>query len=241
MNLNALDSRFFNTCCRRFESVTRLRCKMRIRVHLESELPVLRFVPERAFDRVQQAGKEYFLRLNRYRAGFDLRQIENVADQVEQVGSRAMNCAGELHLLRSQIAIRIFTELLAQNQNAVQRRAQLVRHVRQEFGLVLRGKRQFLGLFFQGAAGLLDFLVLAFDFDVLFGQLLRFLRQLLVGLLQLLLLRLEFCRQLLRLLQQAFRLHGGLDAVEHDADAGRQLLKKRQMGGRESRSARPVR
>ena len=64
----------------------------------------------------------------------------------------------------------------------VQRRSQLVRHVRQELRLVLRSERQLFGLLFQRAAGLLDFLVLAFHFDVLFGELLRFLRQLLVRL-----------------------------------------------------------
>ena len=96
--------------------------------------------------------------------------------------------------LRRQVAVRIVAELLAQDQDAVERRAQLVRHVGQEFGLVLRGQRQFGGLFFQGAPRLLDFLVLAFDFDVLFGELLRLLLQLLVGLLQLLLLRLQFGR-----------------------------------------------
>ena len=104
-----------------------------------------------------------------------------------------------------QVAVGIVAELLAEDQNAVERRAQLVRHVGQELRLVLRGQRQFLGLFFQRAARLLDFLVLALHFDVLFGQLLRFLRQLFVGLLQFLLLRLQFGGQLLRLLQQALR------------------------------------
>ena len=135
--------------------------------------------------------------------------------------------------LRSQIAVGVFGELLAQHQNAVQRRAQFVRHVGQELRLVLGSQRQFFGLLFQRAARLLDFLVLAFHFDVLFGQLLRLLRQLLVGLLQLFLLRLQFGGQLLRLLQQAFGLHRGLDTVQHDADAGRQLFEKRQMRGGE--------
>ncbi len=101
----------------------------------------------------------------------------------------------------------------------VERRAQLVRHVGQELRLVLRSERQFAGLFFQRAAGLLDFLVLAFHFVVLFGELLRLLRELFVGLLQFLLLRLQFGGELLRLLQQAFSLHRGFDGVEHDADA----------------------
>ena len=150
-----------------------------------------------------------------------------------KIGSGAVDGARELDLLRGQIAVRVVAELLAQHQDAVQRRAQFVRHVGQEFGLVLRSERQFLGFFFQRAARLFDFLVLAFHFHVLFGELLRFLRQLFVGLLQFFLLGLQFGRQLLRLLQQAFRLHRGFNTVQHDADAGRQLLQKRQVRGGE--------
>ena len=233
VNLNALDSRFFSTCCRRLESVTRLRARCGSVCTSKVELPVLRLVTEGTRHHLQQAGEEDFLRFDRDRAGFDLRQIENVADQVQQVGAGAVNGARELDLLGRQVAVRVVAELLAQHQNAVERRAQLVRHVGQEFGLVLRGERQFLGLLFQRAAGLLDFLVLAFDFDVLLGKLLRFLRQLLVGLLQLFLLRLQFGGQLLRLLQQSFGLHRGLNAVQHDADAGGQLFQERQMRGGE--------
>ena len=72
---------------------------MRIGLHLEAEAPVLRFVPEWTRHHVQQAGEEDFFRLDRNRAGFDLRQIENVGDQVQQVGSGAVNGAGELDLL----------------------------------------------------------------------------------------------------------------------------------------------
>ena len=59
------------------------------------------------------------------------------------------------------------------------------------------------------------------------GQLLRLLLELLVGLLQLALLRLQLGGQLLGLLQQALGLHRRLDAVEHDADAGGELLEER--------------
>jgi hypothetical protein len=78
-----------------------------------------------------------------------------------------------------------------------------VRHVRQEFGLVLGGQSQLGRLFLQRAARLLDFLILALDLDVLLCQFLRLLLQLFVGLLELCLLGLEFAGQLLRLGQQA--------------------------------------
>ena len=48
-----------------------------------------------------------------------------------------------------------------QDQQAVERRAQLVRHVGQELALVLGGQRQLLGLFLERLAGLLDLAVLA--------------------------------------------------------------------------------
>ena len=75
--------------------------QMRIGVHLESELPILRLVAERARHHVEQAREEDFLRLHRNRAGFDLRQVENVADQVQQVGAGAVNGAGKFDLLRA--------------------------------------------------------------------------------------------------------------------------------------------
>ena len=78
-------------------------------------------------------------------------------------------------------------------------------------------------------AGLLDFLVLPLHLDVLFGELLRLLFQLLVGLLEFELAGLKFGGQLLRLLQQAFGLHRRLDRVQHDPDTGRQLLQKRDL------------
>ena len=158
-------------------------------VHIEGQLAVLRFVAEGPGDHLQHTGEEDLFGFDGDGAGFDLREIEDVADEVEQVGSGAVNGARELDLLGSKVAVGIVAELLAEHQNAVERRAQLVRHVGEEFGFVFRGEREFLGLFFQGAAGLLDFLVLAFDFDVLLGELLRLLRELLVGLLQFFLLR----------------------------------------------------
>ena len=132
-----------------------------------------------------------------------------------------------------QVAAAVLGELLAEDQNRVERRPQLVRHVGEELGLVLRGERELGRLLFERAAGLLDFLVLALDLDVLLGELLRLRRQLLVGLLQLGLPRLQLDRQLLRLLQQVLGPHRRFDRVEHDADRLRQLLEERQVGRRE--------
>ena len=95
-----------------------------------------------------------------------------------------------------QVAVRVFGQLLAEDQDRVERRAQLVAHVGQELGLVLRGERKLGRLVFERAARLLDFLVLALHLDVALGELLRLLLQLLVGLLQLLLLRLQLAGEL---------------------------------------------
>src|SRR5262249_42788530 len=174
--------------------------KCRIEIDVERKLSCVRLVAEGAANGVQQIGEEDFLRLNSDRSRLDLRKIEDVADQVEQVGTGAVNGAGEFRLLAGEVSVRVVGELLTENKNTVQRRAQLVRHVCQEFRLVLRGEGEFRCLFFKGAARLLDFLVLSFHIDVAFCELLRLLFELLVGLLQFPLLRLQFSGQLLRLL-----------------------------------------
>ncbi len=61
-----------------------------------------------------------------------LGEIEDVADQVQQVGAGAVDGAGKLDLLGLEIAVGIVRELLAQDQDRVERRAQLVAHVGQE-------------------------------------------------------------------------------------------------------------
>ena len=100
--------------------------------------------------------------------------------------------------LSGEVARRVLGQLLAEDQDRVQRRAQLVGHVREELGLVLRSERQLGGLFFERAARLLDFLVLALDLGVLLGELLGLGAQFLVGLLQLALTGLKLGGELLR-------------------------------------------
>ena len=91
----------------------------------------------------------------------------------------------ELDLLVGEVAVRVLGELLREDQQAVERRAQLVRHVGQELRLVLRGQRELLGLLLQRRAGLLDLAPAPLDLLVLLGEQARLLLQLLVGLLQL--------------------------------------------------------
>src|SRR6516162_1209553 len=203
--------------------------KIRVNMNFEGQLPGFGFVPERPRHHVNEVSEEHLLGVDRDGAGFDFRQIQNVADQIEQVGAGTMDGAGKLDLLYGQIALRIVRELLAEDQNGIERRTQLVRHVSEELGLVLRCQGKLGRLFLERAAGLLDFLILALHLDVSLGKLLSFLLELLVGLLQFFLLGLQFRGKLLRLFQQAFGLHRCLDRIEHDADRGSELLQEHRL------------
>ena len=129
-----------------------------------------------------------------------------------------------------EIALGVLAQLIRQDEQAVQRRPQLMRHVGEELGLVLRGQRELLGLFFQRLARLFDFLVLAFDLFVLLHQQLRFFLELFVGLLQFLLAALQLMRERLRLLQQILGTHVGFDGVDDDSDTLGELIEQRVMG-----------
>ena len=201
----------------------------RIEVRGEREVPRLGLVAEVALDGLAQLRERQLLALHRDGARLDLRQVEDVADEIQQVGAGGVDGLGELHLARREIALRILGELLAQDQDAVERRAQLVRHVGQELGLVARGERELGRLFFERLARLLDFLVLALHFGVLLGEQPRLGGHFLVGLLQLDLLRLQFAGELLGLLEQALGAHRRFDGVEHHADGAGELLEEGQV------------
>ena len=186
-------------------------------------------MPEGPRNHLEQIAEIHLLGVHRDGARLDLRQIENVADQIQQVGARAVNGARELHLLAGQVAVGIVGELLAQDEDAVQGRAQLVRHVGQELGLVFRRERELGGLLLDRAARLLDFLVLRLHLDVAVRELLRLLLELLVRLLQLALLSLQLGGELLRLFEQPLGLHGRLDGVQDDTDGRRELVEESEL------------
>src|SRR5580692_8735762 len=136
-------------------------------MYFKSKFAVLCLMPERTRHHFQQVREKDLLRLNRNCSRFNLREIENVADQVQQVSSGTVNRAGKFDLLWGEVMVRVLTELLAQDENRIQRSPQLVGHVREELRLVFRGKGEFLGLLFEGPTRLFDFLIFAFNFDVL--------------------------------------------------------------------------
>ena len=99
MNLKALDSRFFSTCCSRLESVIMLRARF---WSSSTSNDSWRFSASCRNGRATVSSRldgQDFLGVDRHRAGLDLRQIEDVADQIEQVGAGAVDGAGELDLL----------------------------------------------------------------------------------------------------------------------------------------------
>ena len=72
---------------------------------------------EGARNGIEERAEEDLFGVDGNRAGFDLGKIENVADEVEQIGSCAMNGARKLDLLGREAAVGIFGELLAEHEN----------------------------------------------------------------------------------------------------------------------------
>ena len=98
MNLNALDSRFFRICWRRFGSVVMARGKAGSNSMLNGRLLDFRHVPEVAFHRIAHRGKAHFLGLHRDGAGLDLGQVQDVRDEIEQIRAGRINVAGKFDL-----------------------------------------------------------------------------------------------------------------------------------------------
>ena len=102
---------------------------------------------ERAGDELGKDPQRNLLGIHRDGAGFDLREVEDVADEIQEIAACAVYRAREFDLTARQIAIRVVRQLLTENQDAVQGRAQLMRHVGQKLGFVLRGQRELGRLF----------------------------------------------------------------------------------------------
>src|SRR6476661_6797094 len=99
-------------------------------------------MPERAIDIIFKVAKAQGGNIDGDGARLDLREIEDVIDQREQVVARGVNGADKFHLLGGQIAVVIMHKLVGKDEQAVEQRAQFVRHVRQKFGFVFRNQRQ---------------------------------------------------------------------------------------------------
>ena len=71
--------------------------------------------------------------------GLDLGQIEHVVDQAEQVAAVGLDVGERLAQFGRHLAVELVEDDLGEAQDRVQRRAQLVAHVGQEFRLGAAG------------------------------------------------------------------------------------------------------
>ena len=104
---------------------------------------------------LQQLGHLHRLERDLQLAGLDQRQIEHLVDQAQQVACAAQDLADMFALLLGERVLRVGDQQLPETEDRVHRRAQLVRHAREELrlrpvgtlGLVLGvGQRQLGGL-----------------------------------------------------------------------------------------------
>jgi hypothetical protein len=184
---------------------------LRLQVDGEREALLLRHLLERPLGERLEVAHRHLGDVHLHLAGFDLRQVEDLVDEVEQVRARRVDRLRELHLLRREVVLLVVREELREDEQRVERRAQLVAHVRQELALVPRAERELLGLLLEREPRAFHLAVLLLDLLVLLGEQRGLLLQLLVDLLQLLLLLLE---QLLGLPQRLrLRLSSELDRL----------------------------
>ena len=87
----------------------------KFRVKFDVECQVLRFghVPKAALHRLAQSCKRHLFRFDGDGAGFDFGKVENVADEIQEIGAGRMNIFRELHLLRLQVSFRIVRQSAA--------------------------------------------------------------------------------------------------------------------------------
>ena len=123
----------------------------------------LRHWAQRVDQRLQRPGDVNGFYLYGGLSGFDLRQVQDVVDQRQQVVARGVNRLRKLHLLGAQVAGLVVGQQLGQDECGVQRRAQFVAHIGQKFAFVLAGQSQFAGLVRHGALGAQQLLALVFQ------------------------------------------------------------------------------
>ena len=142
----------------------------RVQGHVEFEASGLGDMAKAALDLLAQIREHDGLDVHGHLARFDPRQVEDLVDEVQQVRTGLVHRLGELNLLRRQVVFRVVGEQPGQDEQAVQRRAQFMRHVGEELGFVLRRRRERRRLLLKRASPLFDFLALAHHVEVLPGQ-----------------------------------------------------------------------
>jgi hypothetical protein len=185
VNFTALASRLRSTCWRRWESVVIVGGTFAPISTANAEPLLLGLRAQRLLQVAEHLGEHDGTGVDLGPACLDLGEVEDVVDEPQQVRPGAVDRVGELDLPRGEVGVGVLGEQPRQQQERVQRRAQLVAHVGHELGLVLAGLRELLGLLLHAAPGRVELDVLDLDVAVLPGQLLGLLLQLGVGPLQL--------------------------------------------------------
>ncbi len=125
----------------------------RIDLHRQAQ-PLLRgHAAKRGFQVSEQIAQVQRLQLELHVAGFDLGQIQHIVDQLQQLVPGPMDDVGMPDLFVVEVAGAVLSQLIAEDQDAVERRTQLVGHVGEEFRLVAVGHRELIGLFAQPPLG----------------------------------------------------------------------------------------
>ncbi len=190
------------------------RCRQAVvELHRVLEPLVLRGCREGLLHVVAELLEGHIAELELDRVRFDLGEVQHVVEELQEIGPRRADDVRVADLALGQIPVGVVLELLGQDEHAVERRPQLVRHVREELGLVLRRDGELLGLLLDQALRLFDLLVLALEVGV--------------RLVQLLLARLQLLRLRLGLLEQLLGDRVGLHGVQDQANALGELIEQR--------------
>ena len=107
---------------------------------MDTELEALGLgeVIERALDEAVQVHEPHLTDVDDDGPGLDLGQVQNVVDEIQEVVPGRVNGLGEFRLPGAQVSVGVLRELIGEDQQAIQGGAELVRHIREKFRLVLR-------------------------------------------------------------------------------------------------------
>ena len=143
VNLNAFDSRFLMICCRRLMSVCMVFGSAGSRLDAGTRPASTRRCAGRCARR-SAAGPR-----SAARSTSTATVPDSIFDRSRMSAISASSSLPDEWMVFAnstcfgvQVAVGVARELVGQDQQVVERRAQLVRHVRQELGLVLRGERE---------------------------------------------------------------------------------------------------
>ena len=142
VNLKALDEEVLEHLPQAMRIGRDRRRQRVVEVDGEREALVVRERLERLEHGVAQLGERELGDLDVDRVRLDLGEVEDVVEEREEVHARGADDVRVLDLALREVPVGVVLELLGQHQQAVERRAQLVGHVRDELRLVLRGDRQ---------------------------------------------------------------------------------------------------